>query len=165
VIVTDSTQPQQSAKPFDERTALAELELLADKIQKSRLQREQTVAQFDAFVKAFRHERLADSISATDTERRRLEDRSAALTAATHASGLSAFPPAPAEPALATSPSPVTTETPGPEFVPGRWEPEDETPMASPVPPRARSMPRAAHVGVFLEALAGLVVAFMLWRS
>ena len=93
--MTESIQPQQAAGPFDERTALAELELLADKIQKSRLQREQTVAEFDAFVKAFRHEHLSDSIAASETERRRLEDRSSALNAATHASGMTAFLPAP----------------------------------------------------------------------
>jgi hypothetical protein len=164
--VTESIQPQQATGPFDERTALAELELLADKIQKSRLQREQTVAEFDAFVKAFRHEHLSDSIASTDTERRRLEDRSAALNAAAHASGMTAFLPAPVaepEPAVAVAPLPV--QAAANEFVPGRWEPEEAEPVPAPVAARGSRAPRAAHVGVVLAALAVLAVGVLLWRS
>ena len=164
--MTDSIQPQQAAGAFDERTALAELELLADKIQKSRVQREQAVAEFDAFVKAFRHEHLSDSIAASDTERRRLEDRSASLNAAAHASGMTAFLPAPAaepEPAVAAIPVPV--ETAATEFVPGRWEPEEAEQVTAPVVARGPRAPRAAHVGVVLAALAVLAVGVLLWKS
>jgi len=164
--VTESIQPQQATGPFDERTALAELELLADKIQKSRLQREQTVAEFDAFVKAFRHEHLSDSIAASETERRRLEDRSSALNAAAHASGMTAFLPAPvAEPEPAVAVAPVPVEAAANEFVPGRWEPEEAEPVAAPVAARGPRAPRAAHVGVVLAALAVLAVGVLLWRS
>jgi hypothetical protein len=79
-IVSDTTQPHASA-PFDERAALAELEQLADKIQRSRQQREKAVAEFDAFVKAFRYERYSASIAATDRELRRAEDRAPVPTA------------------------------------------------------------------------------------
>jgi hypothetical protein len=168
--VTESIQPQQATKAFDERTALAELELLADKIQKSRVQREQAVAEFDAFVKAFRHEHLSDSIAASDTERRRLEDRSTALNAAAHAAGMTAFLPEPVaepEPAVAAPASviPVPVETATTEFVPGRWEPEEAEQTAAPVVARGPRAPRAAHVGVVLAALAVLAVGVLLWKS
>jgi cytoskeleton protein RodZ len=48
--VTEPRQPQ----PFNEAAALAELERLADRIQATRRQREQAVAEFDAFVRTFR---------------------------------------------------------------------------------------------------------------
>jgi len=168
--VTESIQPQQATKAFDERTALAELELLADKIQKSRVQREQAVAEFDAFVKAFRHEHLSDSIAASDTERRRLEDRSTALNAAAHAAGMTAFLPEPVaepEPAVAAPASviPVPVETAATEFVPGRWEPDEAEPVVAPIVTRGPRAPRAAHVGVVLAALAVLVVGVLLWKS
>jgi hypothetical protein len=58
-IVTDTTEP----RPFDERAALQELERLVDKIQSTRRQREQAEAQFETFVKAFRHDRYTDLIN------------------------------------------------------------------------------------------------------
>jgi hypothetical protein len=45
---------QSESRPFDEQAALAELERLAQKIQVSRRQRAEAVAEFDAFVRAFR---------------------------------------------------------------------------------------------------------------
>jgi hypothetical protein len=48
--VTEPRQPQA----FNEAAALAELERLADRIQATRRQREQAVAEFDAFVRTFR---------------------------------------------------------------------------------------------------------------
>jgi hypothetical protein len=47
---------EHQPRPFDEQAALEELERLADKIQMSRRQRAQAVAEFDAFVKTFRHD-------------------------------------------------------------------------------------------------------------
>ena len=85
IIVTDSTQSQPFARPFDERSALEELEQLADKIQRSRQQREEKVAEFDAFVRTFRHDRYAATIAASERELRRAENRPSAASAATHA--------------------------------------------------------------------------------
>jgi hypothetical protein len=56
--VTDTTQP----RPFDEQAALRELERLADKIQSTRRARERAEAEFDTFVKAFRHDRYQELI-------------------------------------------------------------------------------------------------------
>ena len=58
--MTNTTQP----RPFDERAALDELERLAERIQASRRQREQTVAEFDAFVKTFRDDQYATRLRA-----------------------------------------------------------------------------------------------------
>ena len=57
--MTDSIQP----RPFDERAYIAELERLADKIQATRRQREKAEAEFERFVKAFRHDRYTDLIN------------------------------------------------------------------------------------------------------
>jgi hypothetical protein len=56
--VTD-TQP----RPFDERTALEELERLAERIQATRRQRERAVAEFNAFVKTFKDDDYAARLS------------------------------------------------------------------------------------------------------
>jgi Domain of unknown function (DUF4115) len=65
ITVTDATQP----RPFNERAALEELERLAEKIQASRRQREAAEAEFETFVKAFRHDRYTQLIAAHDSER------------------------------------------------------------------------------------------------
>ena len=91
IIVTDSIQPQPLSQTFDEQSALAELEQLADKIQLSRRQREQKVAEFDAFVRTFRQDQRVQSIAATERELRRAEDRPLVVSAATHAA-LAAVP-------------------------------------------------------------------------
>jgi hypothetical protein len=142
-------------QPFDERSALEELEQLVDKIQLSRRQREQKVAEFDSFVRTFRHDRYAASIAATDRERR-AEDRPAASNAATHAAG----GVAPVSPLAA---SPVAAPDDVPESNP--WA------VAAPREPVAhvsidrRGRPRAAYVGVAVAALAVIVVTVLLWRS
>jgi Domain of unknown function (DUF4115) len=56
--VNDTTQP----RPFDEQAALRELERLADKIQSTRRERERAEAEFNTFVKAFRHDRYKELI-------------------------------------------------------------------------------------------------------
>jgi Domain of unknown function (DUF4115) len=62
--VTETTQP----RPFDERAALRELERLADKIQSTRRQRERAEAEFNTFVKAFRHDRYKELIGQHEAE-------------------------------------------------------------------------------------------------
>ena len=157
--MTDSSPTQPFAQPFDERSALEELEQLADKIQLSRRQREQKVAEFDAFVRTFRYDRYAASIAATARERR-ADDRSIAVSAATHAArGVAPLTQAGASPAAASVAAP-----PG---VP------ESTPWGVPVPREAVASvvmdrpgrPRAAYVGVALAALAVVVVGTLLWRS
>jgi hypothetical protein len=189
--VSDTTQPHEPA-PFDERAALAELEQLADKIQRSRQQRERAVAEFDAFVKAFRYERYSTSIAATERELRRAEDRAAVPTTAAAQAGRVIAPasatsaPAtvsvPAQAAAAASASagqPALAET-KPPFIahPSSPQPitepaaEDSLPWGSGAdreaiahaPVRLPAV-RAAHVGVGLGTAAVLAVAVLLWRS
>ena len=156
--MTDTTQPQPFARPFDERSALEELEQLADKIQRSRQQRQEKVAEFDAFVRAFRHDRYATSIAASERELRRAEDRPSAASAATHAvRGVTPVPDAakaPAEPVVA-QPPPVSA----PWSVSAASEPVFHAATT-----RSRR-PRAAYIGVSLAALAVVIVGVMLWRS
>jgi hypothetical protein len=187
-IVSDSIHPHPPA-PFDERSALAELEQLADKIQLSRRQREKALAEFDAFVKTFRYDRYTSSIAATDRELRRAEDRAPAATAAgTHAARATMPTPEVAEPqppavspsngastvpaAVVTIPSPIEPGAPAAddrEAVPSE---ADSSPWGTgierePLSHASRSFPRvrAAHVGVGLATLAVLAVAVLLWRS
>lgn len=185
-IVSDSIHPHAPA-PFDERSALAELEQLADKIQISRQQRERALAEFDAFVKTFRYDRYTSSIAATDRELRRAEDRAPAATAAgTHAARATTPTAEVAEVRLPTVPppssvivTPAAVVTPSPvepippvadrEAVPNEvdsspWGAGIERESLSQAP---RSLPpvRAAHVGVGLATVAVLAVAVLLWRS
>lgn len=157
--VTDSQQAQPFVQPFDERSALEELEQLADKIQLSRRQREQKVAEFDAFVRTFRHDRYSASIAATERERR-AEDQPAAASAATHAArGV--------VPAMQPGASPVAASA----AVPARLPETTPWGMALPRESVAHAMrdrpgrPRAAYVGVALAALAVILVTVLLWRS
>jgi hypothetical protein len=154
--VTDSPQPQ----PFDERSALEELEQLADKIQRSRRQREQKVAEFDAFVRTFRQDRYVAAIAATDRERR-ADDRPAVVSAATHAArGVVPVMQAGAAPVTASvaSPASVPESTPRGVAVP-------REPVAHAAVMDRQGRPRAAHVGVALAALAVIAVVVLLWRS
>ena len=147
--MTDSTQPQPFTPPFDERSALEELEQLADKIQLSRRQRAEAVAEFDAFVRTFREARYASAIAATERERR-ADDRPAG-GAATHAAR--AVVPVPGAPPASAS------------------IPESAWAAAVPVEPIAvaaasrSARPRAAYIGVTLAALAVVAVAVLMWRS
>ncbi len=142
--MTNSSEPQ----PFDERSALEELEQLADKIQLSRRQRAQAVAEFDAFVRTFRDDRHA----AAAREERRADDRLPVVGAATHASRAGAD--VGVAPAFSAPPASV------PESAP--WAVADPLdPIAQPVAGR----PRAPYVGVGLAALAVVVVAVLMWRS
>lgn len=187
-IVNDSTQPQAPA-PFDEHSALAELEQLADKIQLSRRQREKAVAEFDAFVNTFRYDRYTQSIAATDRELRRADDRSpVATTAATHAARASvpstavATPstvPLTAAPAVATPANAALSATPATVVTPIAGARASSSPAVDVTSPWGSSaereaiaqapvtLPRirAAHVGVGLATFAVLAVAVLLWRS
>ena len=157
--MTDSLQPQPYTQPFDERSALEELEQLADKIQLSRRQREQKVAEFDAFVRTFRQDRYLASIAATDHERR-AEERPAVASAATHAgrgvvvpvpeAGASPLTPSVALPVSAAESTPWTVALP-------------REPVAHVIDRPGRL--RAAYVGVALAAIAVVVVGVLLWRS
>jgi Domain of unknown function (DUF4115) len=154
VIVNDSLQPQPLSQPFDEQSALAELEQLADKIQLSRRQREQKVAEFDAFVRTFRQDQRAQSIAATERELRRAEDRPSLVSAATHAAQ-SAVP--------VTDPTALDMEDSIPETLP--WSAATAREPIAPVAVARSVRLRAAHVGVVLAALALLAVGVLLWRS
>jgi hypothetical protein len=52
-----------SPRPFDERAALQELERLAEKIQATRRQRQEAVAEFESFVKTFRDDRYSELVA------------------------------------------------------------------------------------------------------
>jgi hypothetical protein len=154
VIVTDSIQPEPLSQPFDEQSALAELEQLADKIQLSRRQREQKVAEFDAFVRTFRQDQRAQSIAATERELRRAEDRPSVVSAATHAAQ-AAVP-------LTDSTDLEVADTIS-ETVP--WSAATAREPIAPVAVARSVRPHAAYVGVVLAALALLAVGVLLWRS
>ena len=147
VIVTDSIQPQPLSQTFDEQSALAELEQLADKIQLSRRQREQKVAEFDAFVRTFRQDQRVQSIAATERELRRAEDRPSVVSAATHAAQ-AAVP--------VTDPTALEAADSIPEIVP--WSAATAREAIAPVAVARSVRPRAAYVGVVLAALALLAV-------
>jgi len=142
--VTQSTETQ----PFDERAALEELERLADKIVLSRQQRQQAVAEFEAFVRTFKQERHA-SITPT------------------YAAG------APA-PALPASNPPTAARGPIAPTVKAGSEPSGEL-LGLSVPheyqPRAvsqRALFQVPYLRVGLVAAGILVVVFLmvrLWRG
>ena len=160
-IVPDSIQPQSSAQKFDERSALEELERLADKIQISRRRREQKVAEFDAFVRGFRHDRLTASIAASERESRRANDPPSTVSRATHA-------------ARGVVPPPVDAggdyDSTAARMLPGAVE--DATwGVAVPREPVARAVltpparPWAAYVGLGLAGAAVIGVGVLVWRS
>ena len=154
IIVTDSIQTQPLSQTFDEQSALAELEQLADKIQLSRRQREQKVAEFDAFVRTFRQDQRAQSIAATERELRRAEDRPSVVSAATHAAQAAV----PATDAMALEVADSIPET-------APWSAATAREPIAPVSVAGSARPRAAYVGVVLAALALLAVGVLLWRS
>ncbi|HEY7497889.1 MAG TPA: DUF4115 domain-containing protein [Vicinamibacterales bacterium] len=88
--MTETPQP----RPFDERAALQELERLAEKIQSTRRQRQQAVAEFESFVKTFREDRYAEMIA---------KDAPPAAAAAASASS---------ERRIADAPAPVAARAP-----------------------------------------------------
>jgi hypothetical protein len=157
VIVTDSIQPRPLSQTFDQQSALAELEQLADKIQLSRRQREQKVAEFDAFVSTFRHDQRVQSIAATERELRRAEDRPSVVSAAAvmHAAAQAAAPVTDLSAPEAAAGSPDAE----PLRAAAAREPLASVAVARPV------RPRAAYVGVVLATVALLSVGVLLWRS
>lgn len=124
-MVTNSTQP----RPFDEQAALAELERLAERIQSSRKQREQAVAEFDAFVKTFKDDQFATRLKAVDA-------LPPPLPPARDVRAADVDPPAPT-PASAT-PAPAI---PLPESVSARTD-RSSTPTAEDIPSTAVSEAR-----------------------
>ncbi|HET7217191.1 MAG TPA: DUF4115 domain-containing protein [Vicinamibacterales bacterium] len=124
--MTNSTQP----RPFDERAALEELERLAERIQASRRQREEAVAEFDAFVKTFRDDQYAARLRAVE----------AAAPAAPPPSAPAATPVTAPEPQPAhATPSGATSQTPESAFPSERTESDRE--QESPAPPVFHPMP------------------------
>ena len=118
--VTD-TQP----RPFDERTALEELERLAERIQATRRQRERAVAEFNAFVKTFKDDDYEARLSALQPV-----PRSEVAAAVLPEQAPPAMPPMPpiverrtleAEPAAVPEPLPALDAIPESEPVPASW--------------------------------------------
>jgi hypothetical protein len=118
--VTD-TQP----RPFDERTALEELERLAERIQATRRQRERAVAEFNAFVKTFKDDDYAARLSALQPA-----PRSEAAAVAAPMQAPQPTPPRPpvverraleAEPAAVSEAPPALDAMPESEPVPASW--------------------------------------------
>jgi hypothetical protein len=160
VIVPDPIQPQPLVRKFDERSALEELERLADKIQISRRQREQKVAEFDAFVRAFRHDRLTASIAASERESRRADERPTTASRATHAAR-GVVPPAEAglEPLAAASRPPASSAN---DEAWGVAVPREPVARAASTP-TARPWP--AYIGLAIAAAAVIAVGVLVWRS
>jgi hypothetical protein len=156
-LVTDPVQSQPLTRPFDERSALEELERLADKIQLSRKHREEKVAEFDQFVRTFRHERYSTAIAAHEREARRADDRPTVAAAATHATRAAA-------PSVVVAPVPTAAAV-KPIAPPAPWPAAVSSVDAAPALPATRARPRAAHVGVVLAGLAVVAVAALLWRD
>jgi len=158
--VTDPIQPQPLPQKFDERLALDELERLADKIRISRRQREQKVAEFDAFVRGFRHDRLAASIAASERESRRADEPPSPVSRATHAAR-AVVPATEAGADFASSAGPML---PGPGDdatwgVAALREPVARAVSTSP------TRPWAAYLGLGLAVTAVIAVAVLVWRS
>lgn len=169
--MTNPTQP----RPFDERVALEELERLAERIQASRRQREQAVAEFDAFVKTFRDDQQATRLRAVEAVESKLHESPASIPPEPRVVPASLAP----EPHQASAIEPREPMFPS-ERDAGGAEPEpDVTAPAMPSPPRspapaiarASSSPRPA-AGVldapyarWILAAAGLLLAVlvMLW--
>jgi hypothetical protein len=140
---TPDTQPQ----PFDEQAALAELERLADKIQLSRRQRAQAVAEFDKFVGSFREERRTTAGAARTSE--------------------SALP----DLAPASSPAPAVSHAePAPPANPVAVPPESSdlwampTELARPASASYSAVARYSYVRIALVALGLVVIGLLLWR-
>jgi hypothetical protein len=146
---------------FDEHSALEELERLADKIQISRRQREQKVAEFDAFVRGFRHDRLTASIAASEREFRRADDPPTPASRATHAvrGGVPATNPGVDFASDAGRP----LRGPGEDAAWGVAVPRDPVSRAVSTPPPAR--PWAAYLGLGLAATAVIAAGVLVWRS
>jgi hypothetical protein len=136
-----------SPQPFDERAALQELERLADKIQSTRRQRQEAVAEFEAFVKSFREERYQE------------------LIAAQAASAVEAAPARRAEPPPA---APIVHAVAAPLFVPGGPPREterraglaesfDARPAGPTIHPESFSAPKRPPYAEWLELAASLL--------
>src|SRR5687768_1083193 len=95
-VSTENTRP-----PFDEQSALAELEKLREDIQVARRHREKKVEEFETWMREARNTARVERIAAIEEETAGLEPAAAARSAnrgtdpATQASGLAAAPAAP----------------------------------------------------------------------
>ena len=170
------TNPTQT-RPFDEHAALEELEQLAERIQASRRQREQAVAEFDAFVKTFRDDQYAARLRAVEAAAAEVQRREAPAALAPVESSVAAplLPPEPHPAFTATA-----TEPPEPMF-PSEHAPPEHTPeppaIPALLPERPPAIARASSVAApsagildapyarWILAAAGLVfvVLVFLW--
>ena len=175
--MTNPTQP----RPFNERAALEELERLAERIQASRREREQAVAEFDAFVKTFRDDQHATRLRAVEATAAELErhDRPAPVPppdAAVAPRAPAADPPPafafsasePHEPVFPSERAVGETPEPVPPVAPRPVPMSDERPAvitrSSSVPARRADLLDAPYARWILAA-AGvlLVVLVVLW--
>jgi hypothetical protein len=149
--VTHETQP----RPFDEQAALAELERLADKIQISRRQRAQALAEFDAFVKTFRDE-PGGAIHAAE----------AAAPALTFSTPPSAIVPHAAPSAVAVVVSPTEAGRRDSPDTNNVWREVAARGQVVPVASSQRADARSPYIRPLLAALAVAIVAIttVWWR-
>ena len=109
-------------------------------------------------MKAFRHDRLTESIAATEREVRRVEDRPTAANAANVVTQAARAIASLTEVSVPTAPSVA------PRVVADRAASPDRALKRVSASQLVRR-PRAAYVGVALAALAVVAVAVLLWRS
>ena len=166
----------QKTQPFDEQTALAELERLADKIQATRRQRAGTVAEFETFVKTFRNDRYNELISQHEAELQselRAQARPVRPVGEV-AANLGVHPPAPAP--ATYKPTTIAVALSQPAAPPAEADadqpppvPADRPSASMPVPVAAVSMaPTKArsfsNAGPMIAAAAAvLLLVFVVW--
>jgi hypothetical protein len=157
--VTDTSTP----RPFDERAALQELEALAERIQATRRQRQEAVAEFESFVKGFREDRYQELIAAQ-----------AARSSAPPASGRTIEPrpaPPPEPPKPVASAAALTAKaipTPLPPILPAALPRESASASRAERPSvDIRSLldaPRARLAVAALAVAALVVIGAWLWN-
>jgi hypothetical protein len=142
------TEPNPS-RPFDERAALQELERLAEKIQSTRRQRQQAVAEFETFVKTFREDRYEELIA---TQAAQAAHAAQAAEASRERRGIPQVRPASIPPPV---PAPQVVERrmdEPPSHVPAIARPAIERPAIEPSSSRAESPSRATSLASTLAS-------------
>jgi hypothetical protein len=153
--VSDQSEP----RPFDEQAALAELERLAQKIQMSRRQRAEAVAEFDAFVRTFREPAGTSQAASLQSQQSRVLGRASGpeLHAALDAldEGVKPNVPVfrPAEPIRNSAPP-----------KPNPWAP-DVSPMTLPAPQKWWRQRTALALGGVLAVGGGVLLVWSLFGS
>ncbi len=155
-------------RPFDERTALEQLEQLAEKIQTTRRQRERAVAEFNAFVKTFKDADLDARVSALQSVPRPQPRTSAPPSPVSAA-------PAPAAPAVERRgiEPPPAVEASAPTAVlerPASPASEPEPSSWSAPSPRSFELARLwqsprGRLGIAAAVVVLVLIATWLWRG